>query len=113
MEVAKSNRWSFTSWKIPKIDHIECVEFMIWQEEISKKDNLHYQGFVIFKKEYALSQVKSLFKDKKIHVEITKYSSEANIKYCSKKETSTGNLSYIFGDKNKHLSDNTKCENII
>jgi hypothetical protein len=103
MDNDKSKRWCFTSWIPPKIDKMCCVEFMIWQEEFTQKDNLHYQGFVIFKKDYALFQVKSLFKDKTIHVEKTKYSLEINIKYCSKEKTATGKLSYIFGDKNLYF----------
>lgn len=81
------NRWVFTCWKKPQLKE-ELVHYMVWQKELCP-DTLkyHYQGFVIFKKDYKLFQVKSLFKDKRMYCDKAKMSNLANVKYCTKSET--------------------------
>lgn len=92
-----SKRWCFTTWAKPKFNKFELCDFLIYQsEECTKTGRLHFQGYIEFKKEYALYQVKSLFKEKGMYVDAAKESREHNILYCSKAKTYKGyRLSYI------------------
>lgn len=85
-----SVRWSFTAWKEPSTK-LHLVDYMIWQSEICPTTKAkHYQGYVEFKKEYTGKFVKSLFKDKTIHIEVSREDRRANRLYCSKKDTRSG-----------------------
>ena len=84
--------WCFTSWgEEIKFTKFNLCEFMIVQlEECPKTKRLHWQGYIEFKKEYKLFQVKSLFKEKGLDLRNAQESRERNIIYCSKNETYKG-----------------------
>lgn len=85
-----SNRWVFTAWKQPHI-RLELVEYMIYQKELCPiTQREHYQGYIEFKNSYKLFQVKSLFKDKAMFVEIATKPRINNLVYCSKSSSSLG-----------------------
>lgn len=93
----KSKKWAFTCWKKPAINEL-LIDYMIWQKEYTQQSKLeHYQGYIEFKKEYKLFQVKSLFKDKTMHCEIAKKNRQANFLYCTKNESYAGER-YEFGN---------------
>lgn len=93
----QNNRWCFTSWKKPEINE-KLISYMIWQKELTSDNKLeHYQGYVEFKKPYKFWQVKSIFKDKTIHVEEAKKDRKANFLYCTKNESYAGER-YEFGN---------------
>lgn len=104
-----SKRWCFTLWSDSKFKKFELCDFMIFQtEKCPKTQRIHYQGYIEFKKEYKLSQVKSLFKEKGMYVDKAFKSREENILYCSKSNTFDGRrVTYI----DNILSD-TKTEEI-
>ena len=83
----KDKRFAFTSWIQPQCN-MKLVEYMCYQEEVCPSTNLiHFQGYVEFFKEYTFGQVKQIFKDKKMHVEIARNSRIHNLNYCTKKRT--------------------------
>jgi len=84
MEKQKNARYAFTAWKEPRIKD-EHIRYMCWAKEYTPTTGLeHYQGYVEFVKEYALFQIKSLFKDKTIHCEPAIHDRTTNRKYCFK-----------------------------
>ncbi len=90
--------WIFTSWgKEINFKKFELCDFMICQLEIcptTKRE--HWQGYIEFKKEYKLYQVKSLFKEKGLHLSNATESRERNILYCSKQKTYIGRrITYV------------------
>lgn len=86
----KSDRWAFTSWILPQCN-MKIVKFMVYQQEVCPTTKLlHYQGYVEFYKEYTFGQVKSIFRQKEMHVEIARSSRIHNINYCYKIATATG-----------------------
>lgn len=91
----KSKRWSFTAWEIPSSSKPELVSFLVYQREVTGKTlkskfNAHYQGYVEFYKEYSQKQVKSLFKQTTMHVEVSLKSRELNMMYCLKPQSYYG-----------------------
>lgn len=71
---------------------------MVWQKELCPKSHLeHYQGFVEFKREYRLGNVKTIFKDKTIHLEVARETRATNRLYCTKNESYAGER-FEFGD---------------
>lgn len=102
MDKQKNARFAFTAWKQPKVNE-EFILYMCWAKEYTPSTGLeHYQGYVEFIKDYALFQVKSLFKDKTMHVEAAKHDRETNRKYCFK----SVNLGrYEFGDNGEQLEE--------
>lgn len=94
----KNDRWTFTAWKNPVIE-VSHINYIIWQKELTPQTHLtHYQGYVEFTKERSMGQVKSLFKDKTMHVEPARESREVNIQYCTKNESYAGvRLEYSAG----------------
>lgn len=99
MNKEKHDKWCFTAWKKPTIN-TDLVIFMVWQkEECPTTKLMHYQGYIETKKPYALFQMKSLFKDKEIHLETARKCRVANYRYCTKNE-SYANERFEFGDIN-------------
>lgn len=85
-----SKRWSFTAWQEPTMK-LQLVEYLVWQMELCPcTKTKHYQGYVEFKKEYTGKYVKSLFRDKTIHVEASRKGRDANDDYCTKSRTKIG-----------------------
>lgn len=83
----KAQKWVFTSWKRPQINE-SLIDYMVWQKEKCPTTQLeHYQGYIEFKKEYKLFQVKSLFKDKTMYVDKATKNRKANYNYCTKNES--------------------------
>lgn len=90
--------WCFTTWDLPKLKKMELVHFMCYQKEVcplTKKT--HYQGYVEFKKEYKLFQVKSLFKEKGMYLDRATESREKNLSYCHKDRTYAGSR-FLYND---------------
>lgn len=85
----KNNRWCFTAWKKPVVNE-KLVDYIVWQKEQTGNGLEHYQGYVEFKNEYKLFQVKSLFKDKTMHCEIARQDRKTNFLYCTKNESYAG-----------------------
>lgn len=84
------SNWCFTIWQRPKVN-LELVEFMVYQKEKCELTGRnHWQGYIEFKKDYKLFQVKSLFKCKEMFVDKAQKSRHANILYCSKSRTYDG-----------------------
>lgn len=93
----KVKRWCFTSWKEPKLN-LKLVDYMIYQKELTISTGLeHYQGYIEFKNEYKMFQVKSIFKDKTLHCEPARENRQANFLYCTKNESYAG-LRVEFGE---------------
>lgn len=87
----KNCRWQFTCWDFNsvmwfKTHKLHLTRMMIVGQEIcptTKK--LHFQGFVVFAKDYNLSSVKRIWPDRETHwVMIDNVNDEACIKYCGK-----------------------------
>lgn len=92
-----SEKWTFTSWKKPVINE-KLIVYMIWQKEICPNMKLtHYQGYVEFKRNYSLGNIKTIFKDKTIHAEVARHSRATNRLYCTKNESYAGER-YECGD---------------
>lgn len=99
----KFNKWVFTSWKKPTLN-TDNVKYLVWQKEYCPTTKLeHYQGYVVFKKDYKLFQVKSLFKDKAMYVDKARENDEINRLYCTKNE-SFADERYEFGDIDTGIS---------
>jgi len=80
----KNKRWAFTSWIKPQLK-LHLIDYIVWGEEYTPTTGLlHYQGYVEFKNAYSLKYVKSLFKDKTIHLEVARENRECNKLYCLK-----------------------------
>lgn len=106
-----SERWCFTAWKKPQLNE-KLINYMIWQKETCPSTHLiHYQGYIEFKREYKLFQVKSLFKDKTIHAEISNKCRLANYRYCTKSYTFAEER-YEFGDVMTGM-DNPNWDDIL
>lgn len=91
-----SNRWCFTSWTQPNVN-LKLVDYMIYQKERTTSNLEHYQGYIEFKRDYKLFQVKSLFKDKTMHCEPARESRKVNFLYCTKNESYAG-LRFEYGE---------------
>ena len=86
----KKERWIIRGAKKPEVN-LKFVEFMCYQlEEGERNKYLHYQGYVEFKKAYTGKYVKSLFKDKTLHIEPAEKCRAINLLYCHKDSTSKG-----------------------
>jgi len=101
------SKFVFTCWdNAPKFKKFELCDFMIYQkEECPKTRRIHYQGYIEFKNEYKLYQVKSLFKEKKMFVDAAKESRAANILYCTKSNTYVGGR-FSYNDKVASIDEN-------
>lgn len=89
-EFEATNRYCFTTWEKPKFNKFNLCEFMIYQSERAEGGKEHFQGYIEFKKNYKLNQVKSLFKTTNMNVSSARENRERNILYCSKTRTYTG-----------------------
>ncbi len=63
----------------------EDLTFFIVQTEKGETGTVHYQGYVEFRKAVEWSTVKKVFGDR-IHIEASRGSANANIRYCTKLE---------------------------
>ncbi len=72
------------AWQTVLSDGAKDVSFFICQTE--RETTLHYQAYVEFKKAVSWTAVKAIFGDR-IHLEVSRGSSAANIRYCTKNES--------------------------
>lgn len=86
----KSHRFSFTSWKKPEFRPNCKLTYLIYQSEWTQEGKKHYQGYVETVNPYTILQIKSILKDKTVHVEIAHQSRSANTFYCTKIKTFAG-----------------------
>jgi len=95
----KYRNWCFTSYSNEKpIFDDGVMLYLCFQKETcptSKKE--HFQGYVEFKAQKRLGEVKKVFKDDKIHVEARHGTQEQAIAYCKKKESAVLNSFEEFG----------------
>ena len=76
-------------------EHAKSLTFFIVQSE--REGTFHYQAYCEFKKAVSWSQLKKIFGDR-IHIEESRGTGAANIKYCTKNTTRvTGELLCISG----------------
>jgi len=107
----KSQRWSFTTWKLPDFSRPALISYMIFQREISSNDKIHYQGYVEFHKPYSQKQVKALFRDGGMHVEISRESKTANVFYCTKNTFALG-YRYCLENGKETIFDSSKFDDL-
>lgn len=82
----KTTRWCFTSWDFNKLLKLnkDLFELICIGEEIAPTTNkIHYQGFLISKKEYNLGSIKKIV-DSKGHFEPAYATNAECIDYCGK-----------------------------
>ena len=92
----RKRNWCFTLNNYTEEEVAQIIEYFnekaeyIFQEEIGENGTEHLQGFVSFKNPQRQEFQKNV--SKRIHWEICKGSKRANIEYCSKKESRTGQI---------------------
>lgn len=93
---SKYRNWCFTAYIPPKKD-IEC-SYIIYQKEICPStEKVHWQGYVEFKNQKRMSEVKKAFDDNTLHLECRHGTQEQAIEYCKKKESNAGEDPIEFG----------------
>lgn len=82
----KHRCFAFTSWVFPLLKgKSHLIDYLVWGEEYAPSTGLqHFQGYIEFKKEYTLAYAKSIFKDKKLHIEVARAERAQNKAYCLK-----------------------------
>jgi len=88
MTTQTGKRWCFTlnnPTELIAFDE-DRMEYLIFQKERGERGTVHYQGFVILKKQSRMSALKKLI-SKQAHFEVARGSVEQNIAYCSKEDT--------------------------
>lgn len=95
----KSRAWSFTSFEgvAPREDGSQLV-YLCYQQERTKENKTHWQGYVYFKYPILMETVKTRLGSNKIHVEPSRGTPEENRKYCSKSESSIKGTFKEFGE---------------
>jgi len=64
---------------------MHLLQYLVYCKEFCPSTGLaHYQGYVEFTKPYTLIYIKSIFKDKTIHLEHARESRACNRAYCLK-----------------------------
>lgn len=102
----------FTSYEVkePVFDQ-DIMAFMIYQlEEGNQNHRLHYQGYIEFKGQETLKDIKKIL-GQKVHIEPRKGSQQQAIDYCKKVETRIGQT-MIFG-KPKFQGSRSDLDSII
>lgn len=89
--MAKRN-WCFTLYADKKetkeiLENASEVKYCIFQEEKTKTDKLHLQGYIEFNKPMRMAAVKKVFDDDTIHLEERKGTREQARDYCKKSES--------------------------
>lgn len=104
----KAKRWCFTLNNPTDQESIDpaITDYMVVGDEVGEEGTRHFQGYVIFKKEYYLTGVKKLLP--RAHWEVAKGSPEQNRKYCTK-DGNFGESGQIPGKKEKE-KDQTYAE---
>lgn len=72
------------------------VQYLICQEERGEEGTLHIQGFVIFKQELRLTQLKRICA--RAHWEVCRGTNAQASDYCKKDDTYTGGYRFCFGE---------------
>jgi len=94
MEKESFCKFAFTSWKKPNVK-VKFFNYLIWSEEYCPSTGLtHYQGYGETKRDYKLFSIKSLFKDREIHIEKARESRMANRMYCFKESFYVNRFEY-------------------
>nr|WAE42283.1 MAG: replication associated protein [Cressdnaviricota sp.] len=93
-KIIKNRNYCFTIFNInniPNAEEIPEISFLIFQEEECPETKRHHlQGYVEFNQPLTMGQIKKIFNDKTMHLEIRRGSQEEAIIYCSKEETRIG-----------------------
>jgi hypothetical protein len=88
----KNRNWCFTAYTEPKID-TKNVEYYVYKPELCPKTKkLHYQGYIEFDVQKRMNEVKIVFNDNTLHVEIRHGTQKQAIDYCKKEETKAGEI---------------------
>jgi len=94
--MAKVRHWCFTAYSLPEPDgsgfsvpdtHIDFVYCVYQAEQCPDTGRLHYQGYIEFKKQKTMSQVKALCTDNTMHLESRKGTRQEARAYCMKEDT--------------------------
>jgi len=108
MSQAKS--WTFTTFDYDEksVDALklkaDSVELLCFQEEkCPSTGRRHLQGFVRFNGNKRLAAVKTWLGDDAAHLEIAKGTPRANLDYCSKADSATGDFRFQHGDFDLHV----------
>lgn len=84
----RSRKWCFTvnNYTDEDLDQISSLntQYLIYGRERGEEGTDHIQGFAIFRNAVTFSSLKS--KLPRAHIEITKGSTEENIRYCTKED---------------------------
>lgn len=85
---ARARHWCFT-WNNPADGEApnwvpEVMSYMVYQLEAGESGTPHYQGYVRFKKQFRLRQVKEHLGTQAVHLAIARGTEAANKAYCSK-----------------------------
>lgn len=89
----------FTAWDMSKLDEWLAldVQYIIMGKEICPKTKQeHLQGYCELKKKKTMGGIKSMFKDKTMHIEVRKGTQEQAITYCMK------DLDFVEAGEKKH-----------
>ncbi len=89
-KMGKYRNWCFTSFMVDLKYDVEKVEYIIYQQEKCKNGKKHWQGYVEFRNQKRMSEVKLVFGDDTIHVEPRHGTQEQAIDYCKKSESKIG-----------------------
>lgn len=83
----RSRNYCFTSYVVPKPDTTK-VQYMVYQkEECPTTKREHYQGYVELVDKLSIKQVKSIFDNNALHLEIRRGTQQQAIDYCTKSDT--------------------------
>lgn len=88
-----ARNWCFTlnNWTDQEVTDLQSNDYKYcFQKEVGESGTPHLQGFIVFVSKKRFAQVKELFP--KANLSKMKKTLAANIIYCTKKETSTGEV---------------------
>lgn len=94
----KHRCYMVTLWKEPKPDPVPIQYFVYQKEKCPSTGKEHYQGYVEFKGQHRLNEVKNIFKDETMHIEPRQGTQLQAIQYCTKEDTRVEEP-FFFGQK--------------
>lgn len=80
----RSRNYCFTAFIDPIIDTSKVKYYIYQKEKCPESKKIHWQGYIELIDKLSLKQVKTIFNDNTIHLEIRKGSQEQAIGYCQK-----------------------------
>jgi len=105
--MAQSKAWTFTIFEYDDegtfVEQLqekvsECSLLCFQEERSPTTGNTHLQGFVRFPTNRRFNAIKVWLNSTSAHIEVAKGSSQANLTYCTKDDTSTGRFRFQHGD---------------